>query len=323
MIVDSVLYVDGKRSLSSNDFTKLLDEAEKHDGFAWIGLAEPTDEEFAEISKRLNFHPLAIEDAVNAFQRPKLEEYSGLYFLVAKTVFFTEIKNDITTGELMFFIGKNFVVIVRHGEGTPLSTLRHEMENHPEHLKLGPWAVVHAVLDRVIDEYTKIALQFDLAIADLETKVFSEKRKTFSQDIYYLKREVIEYRHAIEPLLFPVQKLAHETVKNCPETLLPFFRDLDDHLKRSCENVSGLDTLLTTVLQADLAHVQLRQNDDMRRISAWIGLAAAPTMVAGIYGMNFKHIPELNWKYGYYLVLSGLGLFTLYLFRLFKKSKWL
>ena len=323
MIVDSVLYVDGRRHLASNDFALLMREAEKTNGFAWIGLAEPSEDEFKEMSELLDLHPLAVEDAVNALQRPKLEEYEGLHFLIAKTIFFTEIENDVTTGELMFFIGKNFIVIVRHGEGSPLSTVRHDLENHPNLLRLGPWAVVHAVLDRVIDLYTDIALQIDSAIATLESQVFSEQRKSFSQDIYFLKREVIEFRHAIEPLLFPVQKLAHETVSNCPSELLPFFRDLDDHLKRACESANGIDSLLTSVLQADLAHVQLRQNDDMRRISAWVGLAAAPTMVAGIYGMNFKNIPELEWRYGYYGVLTGLFIFSIFLYRSFKKSKWL
>lgn len=323
MIVDCALYVDGKRIESSNNFEELITQAEELSGFVWIGMAEPTESEFNEISERFALHPLAIEDAVNAFQRPKLEEYEGLHFLVAKTVFFKEVENDITTGELMFFVGKNFIVIVRHGEGSPLSNVRHELENHPEQLSRGPWAVVHMVLDRVIDEYTNIAIKFDTAIAELEAKVFSEVRSTESQKIYFLKREVIEFRHAIEPLVFPVQKLAHETTVNCPPYLLPFFRDLDDHLRRACEIANGLDSLLTTVLHADLTHLQLRQNDDMRRISAWVGLAAAPTMIAGIYGMNFQHMPELHWKYGYYVVLGSLLLFSGFLYRLFKKSKWL
>lgn len=323
MIVDSVLYVDGKRTLVTEDFDLLLAEAQKSNGFFWIGLSEPTESEFHEMSDHLHFHPLAIEDAVSALQRPKIEEYEGQHFLVAKTVFFKEEKNDVTTGELMFFVGSNFIVIVRHGEGTPLSNVRHDLELHPELLKLGPWAVVHAVLDKVIDEYTKIAGKFDVAIANLENKVFGGSRKTYSQEIYFLKREVIEFRHAVEPLILPVQKLSAEAVRRFPIELLPFYRDLNDHLSRACENALALDGLLTTALQADLAHIQLRQNEDMRRISAWVGMAAVPTMIAGIYGMNFHNLPELNWKYGYFIVLAGMASFSLVLYRNFKKSGWL
>ena len=323
MIVDSALYVDGKRSLDTHNIEFLLETAEKSDGFFWIGLLEPSAAEFHEMSEQLHFHPLAIEDAVSALQRPKIEEFQGLHFIVAKTVFFKEIQNDVTTGELMFFVGKNFIVIVRHGEGNSLGNLRHDLESHPEFLKLGPWAVVHAVLDRVIDEYTKIAGQFYDAIAVLENKVFGVTRKTYSQEIYVLKREVTEYRHAVEPLIFHVQKLASETARHCPEELFPFFRDLSDHLNKACENAAGLDSLLTTVLQADLAHVQLRQNEDMRKISAWIGIAAVPTMVAAIYGMNFTNMPELEWKFGYWIILAGMGVISISLYRIFKKSGWL
>lgn len=323
MIIDSVLYVEGKKVEAGDDYLILLKHAQEMKGFVWIGLADPTQEEFDHVAKCLQFHPLAVEDSLTALQHPKIEEYEGQHFLVAKTVFFKEALNDVYTGELIFFVGEHYVVIVRHGEGTPLKMVRHDLEVHPNRLREGPWAVVHAVLDRVIDEYTKIALQFDKAIQNLEAKVFGDSRSTYSQEIYFLKREVIEYRHAVEPLVFPVQKLALETVQNTPKNLLPFFRDLDDHLKRACDSAAGLDSLLTTVLQADLAHVQLRQNDDMRRISAWVGLAAVPTMVAGIYGMNFENMPELKWKYGYFILLGSVALFSSILFTVFKKSKWL
>ena len=230
-------------------------------------LAEPSDEEFHKIAEILNLHPLTVEDAVNAQQRPKLEDFGNQNFLIIKTVFFTDITNDITTGELMLFIGSNFIVIVRHGEGTPLATVRADLEHRPNFLKLGPWAVVHAVVDRIIDEYTKIATQFDIAIAKLEAQVFSEERSTYSEDIYFLKREVIEYRHAIEPLMVPLQKMISETQNVVPKALVPFFRDVNDHLTKACDNSSGLDSLLNAVLQADLAHIQLRQNEDGRKIS--------------------------------------------------------
>ncbi len=323
MIVDSALYVNGIRAEAPIDSATILTAAKKSGAFVWIGLAEPTEEEFREISSSFKFHSLAVEDAISELQRPKIEDYEGLIFLVAKTVFLEGTNYDISTGELMFFIGESFIVIVRRGQGSPLIAVRSELEKRPKFLALGPWAVVHAVLDRVIDEYTRIAAQLELAIEQLEIHVFGEGRKTYSKEIYFLKREIIEYRHSIEPLIIPMQKLTSEFSKIVPRELLPFFRDINDHLLRACENGSRLDLLLTTVLQADIAHIQLRQNDDVRKLSSWIGLAVIPTMVAAIYGMNFDNMPELRWKYGYFIIMGVTGALMLALYYKLKKSKWL
>ena len=323
MIVDSALYQNGKRVAGPTDISDLVQIAASSGGFVWLGLAEPTQNEFEHVVGELNFHPLAVEDAVHAQQRPKIEEYEGLTFFTLKTVFYNEANSAISTGELICFIEKSFIVIVRHGEGTPLATVRHEIESRPDFLNLGPFAVLHAVIDRVIDGYTSIATELENDVINLETKVFSGKRQTFSQEIYFLKREIIEYRHAIEPLLIPLQKLVSETYSQTPEKLKPFFRDTLDHLLRACEHASGMDSLLTSALQADLAHVQVRQNEDVRKISAWVALAAGPTMVAGIYGMNFKYMPELEWKFGYPLVIAIITSLSGLLFYKFRKAKWL
>ena len=323
MIVDSALYQNGKRVNGPADISDLVDIARKTGGFVWLGLAEPTQGEFEHVVGELNFHPLAVEDAVHAQQRPKIEEYEGLTLFTLKTVFYNESNSAISTGELICFVEKEFIVIVRHGEGTPLVTVRHEIEAKPDFLKLGPFAVLHAVLDRVIDEYTSIANELENDVINLETKVFSGKRQTFSQEIYFLKRELIEYRHAIEPLVTPLQKLTSEIHVQTPQDLKPFFRDTLDHLLRACEHASGMDSLLTTALQADLAHVQVRQNEDVRKISAWVALAAGPTMIAGIYGMNFKFMPELEWRFGYPLVLVVVTSLSSFLFYKFKKADWL
>lgn len=304
MIVDSALYLNGVRTDAPADISDQVDIARANGGFVWIGLAEPTQKEFDHVVGELNFHPLAVEDAVSAKQRPKIEDYDGLTFFVIKTVFYNEARSEITTGELMCFVDKHFIVIVRHGEGSPLTTVRHDIEAHPTQLALGPFAVLHAVVDRVIDEYTKIATELENDVINIETKVFGGKRKTYSQEIYFLKREVIEYRHAIEPLILPLQKIASDTFTTAPNAIKPFFRDTIDHLQHAYEHATGMDSLLTTVLQADLAHVQVRQNEDVRKISAWVALAAGPTMVAGIYGMNFDFMPELRWKFGYPLVIG-------------------
>jgi len=323
MIVDSALYQNGIRLKSGGDISDLVDEARNDSGFVWVGLSSPTQEEFDHIIGELNFHPLAVEDAVNAQQRPKIEEYGGLTFFVLKTVFYNESRSEITTGELMCFVDSHFIVIVRHGEGSPLVSVRHEIEARPDFLMQGPFAVLHAVVDRVIDGYTTIAAELENDVIQLENKVFGGTRQTFSQEIYFLKREIIEYRHAIEPLVIPLQKLVSETYHNTPELLKPFFRDTLDHLQRACEHASGMDSLLSSALQADLAHIQVRQNEDVRRISAWVALAAGPTMVAGIYGMNFDFMPELRWKFSYPILLIIITSLSSVLFYKFRKSKWL
>ena len=323
MIVDSALYQNGIRVSGPADISDSVDIARSDGGFVWLGLSSPTQEEFDHVVGELNFHPLAVEDAVHAQQRPKIEDYEGLTFFTLKTVFYNVTNSAISTGELICFVEKEFIVIVRHGEGTPLASVRQEIETKPDFLTLGPFAVLHAVVDRVIDGYTTIANELENDVINLETKVFSGKRQTFSQEIYFLKREIIEYRHAIEPLIIPLQKLVSETYIGVPNALKPFFRDTLDHLMRACEHASGMDSLLTSALQADLTHVQMRQNEDVRKISAWVALAAAPTMIAGIYGMNFKHMPELSFRFGYPLVLGGIFLLSSLLFYKFRKADWL
>jgi magnesium transporter len=323
MMVDVALYQDGRRIEGPADISDLVEIARKEGGFVWLGLAEPTQAEFDMVVGELNFHPLAIEDAINAKQRPKIEDYDGLTFFVLKTVFFDKKEQEVSTGELMCFIADHFIVIVRHGEGQPLATVRHDLEQKPELMKLGPYAVLHAVADRVIDGYTHIATSLENEVVGVENKVFNGRRQTFSQEIYFLKREIIEFRHSIEPLVIPLSKLNHRVVPAIPETLAPFFRDTSDHLIQACEHASGLDSLITSVLQADLAHIQVQQNLDVRRISAWVALASGPTMIAGIYGMNFHNMPELSTKYGYFVVIGAMVSLTGLLLRTFRKSGWL
>lgn len=323
MIVDVALYQKGQRIQGPDDISDLVEIARSSGGFVWLGLAEPTQSEFDMIVGELNFHPLAIEDAINAKQRPKIEDYEGLTFFVMKTVFFDKKEQEISTGEIMCFISDHFIVIVRHGEGHPLSTVRHDLEQNSELLSLGPFAVLHAVADRIIDGYTTIAHSLEHEVVGVENRVFNGKRQTFSQEIYFLKREIIEFKHAIEPLIIPITKLSTGMVASVPDKMRPFFRDTSDHLIQACEQASGLDSLITSVLQADLAHIQVQQNIDVRRISAWVALASGPTMIAGIYGMNFHHMPELSTKYGYFFVIGAMATLTGFLVRKFRKSGWL
>jgi len=323
MIVDYALYENGYRYKEPSNLPELIAKAKNEGGFVWVGLAEPTQEEFDKIVGDFRFHSLAIEDAIKANQRPKLEDYPGLQFCVFKTVFYDEAKSEVSTGEIICFIGENFIVVVRHGDGAPLANTRHNLEANPEQLAKGPYAVLHAIIDHAIDCYIEIAAELEQDVMQVENKVFSGKRQTQSQDIYFLKREIIEFRHAIDPLLSPLQKLASEGASHVHEKLTPFFRDTMDHLSRASDAAAGLDSLLTSALQADLAHVQVQQNADMRKITAYVALASVPTMVAGIYGMNFDFMPELRWRFGYPMVVGSLLLLTAVLYRKFKKSEWL
>ena len=323
MIVDYALYQNGLRYQEPSNLGELISKAKSEGGFVWLGLAEPSVEEFEKIMGDFQFHPLAIEDAVAAHQRPKYEEYPEVQVMVLKTAFYEEAGSLISTGEIFCFIGEHFIVVVRHGNGAPLANTRHHLEGNPEHLARGPYAVLHAILDHVIDCYIDISIELETDVNQAEAKVFSESRVSASQEIYLLKREVIEFRHAIDPLLSPLQNIASIGARHIPAELTPFFRDTLDHLSRASDAASGLDSLLQSALQAEIAQVQLQQNEDMRKITSYVALASVPTMVAGIYGMNFDTMPELRWQFGYPAVLSSLVLITAFLYRKFKKSGWL
>jgi magnesium transporter len=323
VIVDFAHYVHGIRSNGVKSITELHEYVESGEGFAWIGLAEPSEEELQTVLGGFELHQTAIEDAVAAQQRAKIEDFAEITTFVIRTVFYDDSKSAISTGELICFIHRKFIIIVRHGSGVPLISVRHDLEMRPEFLALGPMAVLQAVLEKVINDYSKIAGELELDVVHIESSVFSTKRNSLSREIYSLKREVIEYRHAIEPLIIPLQRLTAEGRHEIPESLKPYFRDVMDQLIRACEHATGMDSLLTAALQADLAQVQLQQNTDVRMISAWVALAAAPTMIAGIYGMNFQYMPELQWKFSYPLLLISLITFSALLYRRFKKSGWL
>jgi magnesium transporter len=323
MIVDYALYQNGLRYQEPSNLGEIISKAKSEGGFVWLGLAEPSVEEFEKIMGDFQFHPLAIEDAVAAHQRPKYEEYPEVQVMVLKTAFYEEAGSLISTGEIFCFIGEHFIVVVRHGSGAPLANTRHHLEGNPEHLAKGPYAVLHAILDHVIDCYIDISIELETDVNQAEAKVFSESRVSASQEIYLLKREVIEFRHAIDPLLSPLQNIASIGARHIPAELTPFFRDTLDHLSRASDAASGLDSLLQSALQAEIAQVQLQQNEDMRKITSYVALASVPTMVAGIYGMNFDTMPELRWQFGYPAVLGSLVLITAFLYRKFKKSGWL
>ncbi|MFI9581826.1 magnesium and cobalt transport protein CorA [Streptomyces sp. NPDC052236] len=327
VIVDCAIYQDGRRTDGPADFSDALDEARANgDAFLWIGLHEPTKAEFDLVTSEFGLHPLAVEDALTAHQRPKLEVYDDSLFAVLKPVVYEPESDTVTTGELMVFIGDSFVVTVRHGEGAPLRAVRGRLEAEHEVLKHGPTAVLYAISDAVVDHYIDVAAELQVDLEELEAEVFApgggDANNTAAR-IYTFKRQVLEFRRAAGPLSAPMERLAGNGVPFVHEHSQPFFRDVSDHLARANEQAEGLDRLLSDILSAHLAQMGVRQNNDMRKISAWAAMAAVPTMLAGIYGMNFEHMPELGWTWAYPALLALMASAVFGLFRLFKRRGWL
>lgn len=327
MIIDKALYRDGKRG-SCGDLSDELDalrDQGTHTDFLWIGLKDPSMEELELVNDELGLelHPLAIEDAVSGRQRAKIELYGSSIFVVLKTLSYIEATSDIETGELMVHVGEHFVLTIRRGELSPLAGVRKGLEDDPEKLALGPMAALHAIIDRVVDEYRHIDVEVARDVDEIEEAVFSDGLIS-SDTIYRLKREVLEFRRAITPLITPLQMLhtsPRSPVKS--DELRLQFRDVDDHLHFVADRIESYDRLLTDVLSANLAKISVQQNSDMRKISAWVAIAAVPTMIAGIYGMNFDNMPELHWHYGYFIAVGVMAAACVGLFATFKKVKWL
>jgi magnesium transporter len=334
VIMDQAIYVGGVRRPCGDLSDELADlRASGGPGdFLWIGLKDPTQAEFDEVNEELALHPLAVEDAIKGRQRAKVELYETGVFVVLKPLRYVEESSDIETGELMCFVGDRFLVTVRRGEASPLAGLRHRLEADPTLLRHGPMGVLHAIVDTIVDTYRAIDEELGIDLEDIETLVFSGDRVD-SATIYRLKREVLEFRRAAAPLAEPLHALHGADDSHVTEAELRLlFRDVSDHLQSVIDHADSYDRLLTDVLGAHLAQVTVQQNSDMRRISAWVAIAAVPTMIAGIYGMNFEFMPELGasiglgggeFRYGYFVVLAIMGTACVSMFRAFKRSGWL
>ncbi|POX44585.1 magnesium transporter CorA [Streptomyces sp. Ru71] len=335
-VVDCAVYRDGARLPSDRPITpqEAMRQVRRDGGFVWIGLHEPTEDEFAGIATEFGLHPLAVEDAVQAHQRPKLERYDDSLFTVFKTVHYVEhteltaTSEVVETGEVMCFTGRDFVITVRHGGQGSLRALRHRLQDDPELLAKGPSAVLHAIADHVVDGYIAVADSLQDDIDAVETDVFSPGRKgsprgTDAGRIYQLKREILEFKRAVSPLLRPMQLLSERPMRLIDPDIQKYFRDVADHLARVQEQVVGFDELLNSILQANLAQASVAQNEDMRKITSWAAIIAVPTMVCGVYGMNFEHMPELHWRYGYPVIMAITGVICLGIHRTLKRNGWL
>ncbi|MEU9043257.1 MULTISPECIES: magnesium and cobalt transport protein CorA [unclassified Kitasatospora] len=326
MIVHCAAYCDGRRIEAPDDLAGALAAARAAgpDGFVWIGLFEPTAEELDHVGRQFALHPLAVEDAVSAHQRPKAEAYQGSLFLTLKTLGYAPGAHVVTIGEVMVFLGRDFVMTVRHGEDSPLGDLRARLEKEPELLRYGPSSVLHSVADTIVDGYVEVATALQTDLDELESDIFTPGRvgRDTAGRIYGYKRQVMSVRRATGPLLEPMLTLERGARFVRPETA-PYLRDVADHLARVNDQVDGMDRLLTDILNANLAQVSVQQNNDMRKISAWAALAAVPTMIAGIYGMNFDDMPELHQPWGYPAVLALMAVVCVALHRVFKRHDWL
>jgi magnesium transporter len=324
VIVDCAVYEDGRRRAGGVELHDAYDACRADDGaWVWIGLYEPGADEFDSVAREFELHELAVEDAIKAHQRPKLEVYGKTLFLVLRTALYIDETEDVELGQIMLFVGPGFVVSVRHGAASDLHPVRLELEKRDDLLSCGPSAVLHAIVDRVVDDWGPVIRGVSDDVEEVEKEVFSDGRGNPTRRIYKLKRETVELHRATEPLIEPLEQLSNDPFDAVDDTIQPYFRDVADHVKRANEAVESLREVLNGTLQANLAQVSVRQNDDMRKITAWAAIAAIPTVIGAIYGMNFEHMPELRWRYGYPAALIVILLICVVLYRQFKRAGWL
>ena len=305
------------------DFDRALETAKEPDSFVWIGVFEPTHDEFEAVAKEFELHELAVEDAIRAHQRPKLEVYDNSLFCVLKTARYLDDTEEVEFGELQVFVGDDFVVAVRHGHASPLKEVRRTLEQKPDLLRHGPISVLHAIVDRVVDDYEPVIDGIDNDISEIEAEVFTDEHRNPAERIYKLKREVLDFLRHTKPFSEALRRLAACSVPQAHTGLANYFRDVEDHMLRVVSELENMRDLLTDALNANLAQVGVRQNEHMRKISAWVAIAAVPTVTGAIYGMNFDHMPELDHPLGYPIALAVTALICVVLYRKFKAVGWL
>jgi magnesium transporter len=328
-VVDCGLYVRGQRVPGQRHYSVAFQEARRrHDGFVWLGLRDPSAEEMADVAAVFGLHELAVEDALSGDVRPKIERYGDVTAFAMRTSRYvehselTETSEVVETGSILMFIGARFVVTVRHGAPGALGPVRKELEERPDLLIQGPWSVAHAVCDRLVDSYIEVCGLVEADLDHVEETVFAHRTRGDIAHIYQLKRELMEFKRAVLPLQRPLATLLEDRGA-VPKEIRRYFRDVNDHLLRVVDRVASFDDLVNSILQARLAQVAVDQNNDMRKIAAWAAIAAVPTALAGIYGMNFDYMPELRWKYGYVGVLVVVLVTCVGLYRKLRRSGWL
>src|SRR5918994_2964006 len=322
MIVDNAIYVDGRRTAEPSSLHDTHEAVRRQGGLAWIGLHAPTEEEFSSVAGEFGLHPLAVEDAVKAHQRPKLERYDGTLFVVLRPARYLDETETVKFGGVHLFVGEDFVVTVRHGEASELGKVRHRLEGDSELLRVGPQAILYAVMDRVVDDYGPVVEGLENDIEEIETEVFGGT-PSVSRRIYELSREVIEFQRATEPLGGVLGEMMRDDTIDVDPEVRRHLRDVRDHVLQVTERLAGFRELLQSILSVNLTLASLAQNEQVKKISAWAAILFAPTLIGTIYGMNFTFMPELDWPLGYPFAVVLMAFTSLMLYLVFKRRGWL
>ena len=327
VIVDGAVYRDGRRVAEPDDFAELHAACTAGDAIAWLGLYEPGEEEFATVAREFDLHELAVEDAVKAHQRPKLERYGETLFIVLRPARYLDETETVAFGEVAIFVGPQFVITVRHGDAPELGRVRQRLEALPDLLRRGPTAIAYAIIDHVVDGYEPVVAGLENDIDEIENEVFGGS-PTVSRRIYQLIREVIEFQRATSPLNDILGRLIEDP--GVGSEAGRYLRDVQDHAIRTEEHARAFRALLQNILSVNLTletkaltEAAQAQNEQVKSISAWAAILFAPTLVGTIYGMNFEHMPELGWRFGYPLALALMLLFSLGLYVIFKRRRWI
>ncbi len=322
-IINCAAYSQGRRKadVDLNDVHEVLKE--NNSQFVWIGLHEPSEEILEQVQREFNLHDLAVEDAHKAHQRPKVEMYGDSIFVVLRTAQVNR-EHHIEFGETHFFVGANYIVSVRHGSSVSYADVRSRCESSPQMLSKGQGFALYSVMDFIVDNYYPVVHEMEMDLETIEDKIFKEKpsRETTEQ-IYQLKRELLEVKRAVSPLVDVCNRLMRFDIKWISEETRPYFRDVYDHVVRINEMVENTRELLNTALEANFSLISISQNDVSKKFAGWAAIIAVPTMVAGFYGMNFKFIPETESPYGFYAVLLLTVGLCILLYYLFRRSGWL
>jgi magnesium transporter len=323
-VINSAAYHNGER-MTNVPVADLGDAWRYSDRFLWVGLYEPSEQLLSHIQEAFGLHDLAIEDAHNAHQRPKLEIYKDSMFVVLRTARLSdEGEHRIEFGETHVFLGPRYVVTVRHGSLNSHVGLRTRCEATPELLAKGEGFVLHALMDFIVDQYFPVVHALELELDELEDQIFSGKFvRSVTSRLYHLRRDLLSLKQAITPLMDVSSRLSRISSPLIPADTRPYFQDVHDHVIRITELIDNLQQLSQLALESNLALISVAQNDDTKRLAAWAAILAVPTMIAGLYGMNFKFMPETEWSYGYPVVMALMCSICVVLYRWFRKVGWL